>query len=418
MTLSRTARVLLAMLLIAAAAFVWVNFFASGPSPVAPIVDVPPTTTVPNGTASTPPPSAPPTSTATAGSDATQTPPAETESQPASVPVGGDATPTVVVDAAVAVATPDGGSAEVATPTVVTGTTRVTVSDVQVLALPFLVTEPPPPDELAIDGQPIELGPRLVTNAPTPVRTSVNPFSPIVLPAVAEVPEPAVPAVVEVTVPVLPTAAEILASRNAAADLAPRALTPRSPTVVALPRSLPTGGVLSAPSILTTPRTPSLSTASTSGSSAITPSLGLANLALPAARVPSAAQPTVDVALPRTPEASSVTFVPDLLASPRVGVADADADLPASGEGDGDTVRTDLDPLQTFLVDREVAFTGSVLGNVAVGVFRVGGYTSPVVLSLGQTLLDTEIVLTDVGSQSAEFTLGDLTHVLTLELGR
>ena len=430
MILSRTARILLALLLMAAAAFVWVNFFAAGPAPIAPIVDVPPSqpatqATVPSVESDASVAAAPdrPASAETAqqggagGTTVDAVVPADA-ADTADTADTVDAAPTVAIDVAVTDAGPDApGGAPSTTPTVVTGAAQVTVADVEVLALPFLVTEPPPPDELAIDGEPIDVGPRLAANAPAPVRSTVNPFSPIVLPAVAEVPEPETPEVVEVVVPVLPTAAEILASRSAVADLAPRAVTPRSPTVVSLPRSLPTGSVLAAPSILTSPRASGLSGATASAGATLQPGAGLAGLALPVARVPDLAAPASPVVLPRTSAASESAFVPDLLSTPRIGSADVGSGGEPANTGPGRS--TDArNALEAYLLDEDVAFTGSVLGNVAVGVFRVGGYASPVVLSLGQTLLDTEIVLTDVGSQSAEFTLGELTHVMTLELGR
>ena len=74
--------------------------------------------------------------------------------------------------------------------------------------------------------------------------------------------------------------------------------------------------------------------------------------------------------------------------------------------------------LSRYLRDNGFAFTGTVLGPVSVGVFTSPLFTTPVVVALGQTLPDTEIVLTDLRGQQAEFSLDDATQVLTLDLRR
>jgi hypothetical protein len=83
-------------------------------------------------------------------------------------------------------------------------------------------------------------------------------------------------------------------------------------------------------------------------------------------------------------------------------------------------VRTPPAPteLARFLRDQNYAFTGSVLGPVGIGVFRSDLDPSPVVVALGQTLPETEIVLTDLRGQQAELRLGDTTQILTLDLRR
>ena len=74
--------------------------------------------------------------------------------------------------------------------------------------------------------------------------------------------------------------------------------------------------------------------------------------------------------------------------------------------------------LARFLRDNDYAFTGSVLGPVSVGVFRSNLDAAPIVVSLGQTLPNTEIVLTDLRGMQAELTLGQTTQILTLDLRR
>jgi len=59
-----------------------------------------------------------------------------------------------------------------------------------------------------------------------------------------------------------------------------------------------------------------------------------------------------------------------------------------------------------------------VTGSIGVGVFRSSDASNPIVLALGQTLPDSDITLTQIGGQTAAFTLGDTTHVLTLDLRR
>ncbi len=68
--------------------------------------------------------------------------------------------------------------------------------------------------------------------------------------------------------------------------------------------------------------------------------------------------------------------------------------------------------------DENFSFTGSVLGPVSVGVFRSDLDNVPLVVALGQTLPDTDIVLTDLRGQQAELRLGDITQILTLDIRR
>jgi len=59
-----------------------------------------------------------------------------------------------------------------------------------------------------------------------------------------------------------------------------------------------------------------------------------------------------------------------------------------------------------------------VLGPLSVGVFRSNVYNQPVVLTLGQTLPETEILLADLRGYEAKFSLGDSTQTLSLDLRR
>ena len=133
MTLSRTARVLIFILLLAVAAFVWINFFFQRQTDTGETPEVPQIEVAPVGT---------------------EVPP---------VVEGGDGgTPTVVT-------APDSPSTVVAPsgPTVVT-------RDLEVATLPFLVTEPPSESDLAGgDGE------GAAGFGPQGRRASINPFSPV-----------------------------------------------------------------------------------------------------------------------------------------------------------------------------------------------------------------------------------------------
>ena len=85
---------------------------------------------------------------------------------------------------------------------------------------------------------------------------------------------------------------------------------------------------------------------------------------------------------------------------------------------DADPLVAGITPLSRYLRDHDVTFTGMVLGPVSQGVFRSSSEPRPVVVALGQTLPDTDITLTDLRGQQAEFTLADASQFLTLELRR
>jgi hypothetical protein len=228
------------------------------------------------------------------------------------------------------------------------------------------------------------------------LRASVNPFSPIVAqqPDVQASAAPDAPALGDVDVPEAPDVQDVVAETPPAP--APRPLAPSSPRATELPRALPRGTLPVAPDLLTgtraeqAPRTP-------------------ANLpALAAVREP--ADPGEPPALQPVGEAAAEPSGAD--PAPLAPGA-----VPAAGVPDRPLV-SGADSLSRYLRDRNVSFTGSVLGSVGVGVFRLSGQDTPLVLALGQTLPDTEIVLTDLRGQAAEFTLGDTTHVLNLDLRR
>mgnify|MGYP002621472629 CR=1 FL=1 len=85
---------------------------------------------------------------------------------------------------------------------------------------------------------------------------------------------------------------------------------------------------------------------------------------------------------------------------------------------DADPLVAGVTPLSRHLRDNDVTFTGMVLGPVSHGVFRSINQPRPMVVAIGQELPDTQIVLTDLRGQEAEFTLADATQSLTLDLRR
>jgi hypothetical protein len=355
-TLSRTARILIALLLVAAAAFVWINFFSSAP-------DAPP------------------------ASPAVQAP---APSPDASGAVDG------AVDGAA-----DAGAPSVAVPgaapTVVAPSDGTVVGrEVEVAELPFLIDQPPAV-ELPEDGN--GNGEAGIERPGGDARASVNPFSPIVAPASASAgPAPATtpPEVEVVDVPDAPEVQDVAAQAPVPPAPAPRALAPAGAPAATLPRTVANGTLPVVPSVLRDTRAEPL---------APTP------IDLP--QRTAVREPAGPVGAPPLPTLSGSPVGP-ASAEPTPLAAGA---VPASGTPDQPLV-AGADGLARYLRDRNVVFTGSVVGSVGVGVFRVAGTTAPIVLALGQTLPDTEIVLTDLRGQTAEFTLGDTTHVLSLDLRR
>lgn len=387
MTLSRTARILIALLLVAAAAFVWINFFATTPDTPAPITQQQDPDRTPDADAG---PDAEPD--AAAVPDAQGDPAAEAARAQDDAPNGAqDGAPSGAQDGEVA-AGEDGAPGE--PPTVVAGEADVVGRDVEVAEFPFLVTEPPAPEDEAAD----EAAAAGAGRPGTTIQTSLNPFSPIRVEAAAtpqpEAP-PASPEVEEVDVPDGPPVEEAEAAAPPAPP-APRALAPNTTGASELPRSLPRGTLPVAPTLLQGRRAPE--------ASSTTPT------------------PTPDRIDVREPDASAG---PPPLSPLGGGMPGGEGDpsplrpgdVAETGVPDGPMV-AGADPLSRYLRDHDVTFTGSVVGSVGVGVFRMADQSRPVVLALGQPLPDTDIVLTDLRGQAAEFSRGDTSQLLTLDLRR
>ncbi len=373
MTLSRTARILIALLLLSAAAFFWVNFFQREPGPVQAV----------------PAPVAPVEAAA--------------QGAPTVAPEGGDAGP---ASASQPDATGDGSPS-----VVVPSTPEVATRDLVVSDLPFLVTEPPAQTNDATGGAANANAASRPQNAQ---RMSVNPFSPILVQAPPAAPQASAPAqsappqVVQVETPSQPaavsgTGAPAAAQQSVRAP-APRPIAPPSTQTAALPRQLPSGTLSSTPDILRTARTQPRETAPT----------GLGRLA--AVREPEAAPLDGGLAAAQGVTEGAPSSVPVPMGPAQTVVAEAGTQ-PAGGSVAA-PLQAGTSPLSRYLRDHNVRFTGTVLGPVSVGVFRSALYTTPVVLSLGQNLPDTHIVLTDLRGHEASFTMDDSTQTISLDLRR
>lgn len=427
MTLSRTARILLAFLLAIVAAFLWINVAATTPAGRSFLAR-----STPSASAGGPPSVPDDAEDAREAEDARG---AEAPQESAEREDGGDGAADPDADSSLlpfiarddadpAVeseedeadddlepepgdspagptrdAAPDEGPPVVVAP----GESDVVGRDVVVAEFPFLFTAPPVGDGVAEDAE----------DPPGPgegrpgarARSELNPFSPIVLraPAIPASEEeaaapPQAPDVVEVDVPPAPRVDERAAAPPAApapSAPAPRALAPSSPRTSGLPRALPSGSLPVAPDLLTDTRAEAAP-----GTPVRPPDVAIREPSDPADPPPSL-----------RPVGGSVA-AGELEPTPL-----APGEVASSGVPDRPLV-AGSDALSRYLRDRNVTFTGSVVGSVGVGVFRVAGTSAPVVLALGQPLPDSDIVLTNLRGQAAEFTLGDTSQVLNLDLRR
>lgn len=361
-------------------------------------------------------------------------PDAATASDASAVPVAGS-----MVD--ISAVSPDGtapATPEAVTPTVeATPTPEVAPSvaaapiaarDVQLAELPFLVTEAPaaPVEEATEEAAAAE------TTRPGEQRASINPFSPIVLapvetPAatVADAPAPPTNDVQVVSVPdappVIGTVDETLAgSVNeiqteplVAEGPLPEAVLP-APAVASLPRPLPMATTPVAPDILRNmSRTPSATDTSSS--------LPVNDVVAPQiVEVPAAIREPVEVATPAPAVLSASAASEDSgeVELEPVGPMASAATSTTSAPANGAPLYAGASPLSSYLRNNDVRFTGYAIGPVSVGIFRSKLSANPVVVTLGQTLPDTEFVLTSLQGKEAEFTYGQEKQLLTLDLRR
>ena len=418
MTLSRTARILIAALLVAAAAFFWVNFFNQDPVG-GPLV------TQPAGVVT---PLASPQASDQAGAVTVPDGAAVDTEQDTDAAAGAASSAVAAADAEQASAPADPAQAPIvvdtAPPVIVTDAPTVVTRDLVVEDLPFLVTSPPS----AVASQ-ADAGAAGAARPDVSQRSNINPFSPIVVQAPPSAPVQDVVASAPVSEPVVdivtdgngqPVAAAVQPGPSPAASSsnavgsqpaggqqpaavvrapAPRAVAPATASVSNLPRPLPSGTLPTTPEILRDARSQASTTTPT------LPDVGT----LAALRVPEENQPLgLTAADGEIPTDGVVT--PELIGPNRPQTA--------APSGPAVPLAVGADLLSRYLRDNNVKFTGTVLGPLSVGVFRSNIYGTPVVLTLGQTLPDTDILLTDLRGYEARFSLGDRTQTLALDLRR
>ncbi len=413
MSLSRTARILLALLLVAAAAFVWVSYLRN-PQPQTTLVNTP--TVVPGA----------------AAADAATNSPTAT----AAPLVGTDAVGEASSNGATAAAAgPDGQAAAGATATTVPAAVPAVVApptvvlrDLVVDELPFLVTSPPVV-ETAEEEDPAGGASRPQASR----RGNINPFSPVIVqtpqePASQQVFAETPPASQEPTVVVVtndgtppagsnasssqPSSTTVAAAQPAQAP-APRALAPASGGVGELPRPLPSGTLPITPDILrdarTTPPAQAPNQAETPVAAIAEPTeTAAADLPQVGEQPAGDVAPPVEVLGPGQPSEPEEPAEPEVVLTPTTPPTNVQSLPLVAG----------IDTLSRYLRDNDVRFTGTALGPLSVGVFRANHLDQPVVLTLGQSLPDTDIVLADLRGYEAKFSLGDSTQVLSLDLRR
>ena len=284
--------------------------------------------------------------------------------------------------------------------------TPAVARDVGVEELPLLVTEPPEKqDEVKI---------------PAPVTgggdSTLNPFSPLLLPQTAEpTPPPAppvaappataspTPAPTQPPAPTPPTAPA--PSAPAAATPAPRPAAPVPPARAArptLPRSL--GASLRTPASATgNPATGPLGRAL--GVQGAGTDTGLPST-LAAVRAPSSLTPL------GTAPTGTAALIPSSAQQVALGSGLSTLSLSTGNRpNDGNFTSLGGNRVSRALSSLQVHFTAMVTGTA---IFRLGDDTTPVLLALGETLPGTELKLTDLTSRGAQFTEDDVRHTLFL----
>lgn len=393
---SRLTRVLLGVLLLAFAVFIWVNyawlpgqepdFTAETPVPVLPRQDAPPAAAV------------------------------EPDAGPriADLPALADA--------------PDAGPGSPEAPA---GRSFV-APDLVVTDLPLLVTAPPPADAEADEpAEAVRSRAQLLAEGP-------NPFSPVHLamepgeftpPAIAEQLEPPAPAeeIIEVSIPSGPGEQATVTAGTAAGTVPGSPAVPAAPQLPAPPDPVP---VQEARAAALPPAEAATATPAREEAPGV---LDVLPRPLPGpalAAVPSILQEhrSPRTAEPRDPATAVALTEPEAVPSESVTERHAEADVPLPEAlppvaqrivpAGGDPLVAGVTPLSRYLRDNDVTFTGLVLGPISHGVFHLSNQPRPVVLALGRQLPDTEITLTDLKGQQAEFTLADSSQSLTLDLGR
>jgi hypothetical protein len=289
-----------------------------------------------------------------------------------------------------------GGAPEAQAPAVAPVPESQVARELEILDLPFLVTEPP------VRAESPEGAPAQAEAAPGQAarRATVNPFSPVIQSGGARAaaqPTGQRQGAAQNNVTNVPVPGQPAGGAQAAAGPrapAPAPVTPSGQASGTLPRALPGGTLGTTPPLL--------------------------REAIGATDVP--AGNAGRMAAVREPERPATELQQAGVAGPAAGEPQP-LERPISPQaqarpGGQPPLAAGTSTLSRYLRDNNVRFTGSVIGPVSVGVFRSSLTSAPVVISLGQALPDTSIVLTDLRGQQAELTLGDSKQTLTLELRR
>lgn len=395
-TLSRTSRILIGLLLLAVAAFVWLNFLFAPPALDDALLSATPAPRpTPGPTAEAPRAQADGATVSPGGQDTAAGGPAAAGTDAAGLPV------------VAPIADSDGSGAP------------AVARDLVVAELPFLITEPPPAPTPAEQDARAEG----VSRPGAGRRANINPFSPVVLapaaPALAEQPVPPAPesepVITEVPIPAAPPAAAAPAPvAEAVKPPAPRVVAPAAPAA-SLPRALPSASLSSTPQLLRESRAVSEVPTADLARLAPEPEPGDTRAELPGTETDAGASSDAgsDAGSTAVDQPAEAT---EPAAEAGADVEDQQAARPRYQASD--PLAAGVTPLSRYLRDNNVTFTGSVLGPVSVGVFRSARTAAPIVISLGQNLPDTEIVLTDLRGQQAQFTLDGASQTLTLDLRR
>jgi hypothetical protein len=308
--------------------------------------------------------------------------------------------------------------------------------DIELAELPFLVTE------LAVVTDVIEAE-NLTSDEvlrPGEQRASINPFAPIVLKPVevAAVPLPQGENIIDVPIPDAPTGLNTVEAPSGVETVTipessnmievnslepgaptetvvfetplPEAVTP-APAVASLPRPLPGGTLPVAPEILRTMSVVPPAVDNNEGDETVAnlqPQVAEVEVAI---RLPNQAPVATAIIEDTTPSIIPVSQESEL--EPITALA---SDLETAPNGG--PIAAGLSGLSRYLRDNDVRFTGSVIGPVGVGIFRSSLSKAPYVITLGQTIPNTDIVLTSLQGKQAQFTQGQEVQSLTLDLRR
>lgn len=241
---------------------------------------------------------------------------------------------------------------------------------VDVQQIPFLTTTPPA--EQAPAAKPG------ANASAAPSDALVNPFRPFSVTADASNPSNPAPAGGALPAPSVPNV-------------------PTRPPVVASAPPVPMAPPLGAPIPL-----PSANVAGAApfpGGLSVTPTPPRQKPPVPTVRPPATATLTTPATLPTpgtTATASTTTVVPPVLSSVREFAASAP-----------------LNPLDAYVSDQNLSYNAVVLGPVNTGIFQTkSGY---VVVSIGQKLPQSDIVVKDISASAVTLALGDSQKTLELD---